>query len=259
MLSLWRADRGRQAPWDSLLLRRVQGGGRRHRQAACATRKTTAPAPCDRGRVLSVAFSPDSQTLVTSSGDRTARLWEASKGRASLTLHGHSQAVESAQFSTDGARVVTASQDGTLRVWDVRPEEHEPALVSALLRCRVALRLDNELNILPSPLTGLEPGCDRLPAIEEAPPQWQDRDRELLTILYALRADQGSLAQRFVPRARAAHIRIPSTTREKLRTPVPHLRQGSRGPWMLVQVVNCRAMSGKRWGCGVWPWQRDVE
>lgn len=161
------------------------------------------------GSVLSVSFSPDSQTLVTGSGDRTARLWDVRGGRASLTLRGHTQAVHSAQFSADGTRVVTASQDGTLRIWDVRPEDHDPALVSQLLACRVALHLDSDLHIQPNPLTGQEPDCDHLPTAEDVPPRWQDRDRELLMILYSLRAGQGAVAQRSVPLARAALARFP--------------------------------------------------
>lgn len=161
------------------------------------------------GPVFSVSFSPDSQMLVTASGDRTARLWETHKGRMSSTLRGHTQAVHSARFSSDGTRVVTAGKDGTLRIWDVRPEEHEPSVVSLLLKCRVALRLDRELNILPNPLTGLEPGCDNLPAVEEAAPLWHDRDRELRILLFALRAGQRDRAASFVPAARAALQRFP--------------------------------------------------
>lgn len=160
------------------------------------------------GPVLSVSFSRDSATLVTGSGDRTARLWGVPKGRPSLTLRGHSDAVHSARFSSDGTRVLTASKDGSLRVWDIRPEPRTAAQVSGLLACRLALRLDSDLNILPSPLTGQEAGCEPQPVSQEAP-RFQDRDRELKLVLYALRAGQTNVAQHFLPAARAGLARFP--------------------------------------------------
>ncbi|MCX5746853.1 MAG: hypothetical protein NT062_30650, partial [Proteobacteria bacterium] len=66
--------------------------------------------------ITSVAFSPDNTTLVTSSGDSTARLWEVT-GTPRATLVGHIGGLWSAAFSPDGELLATASSDGTARLW----------------------------------------------------------------------------------------------------------------------------------------------
>ena len=70
------------------------------------------------GVVLSVAFSPDGTRVVTGSRDGTAKLWDATTGRETLTLKGHTGGVTSAAFGPDGTRVVTASFDNTAKLWD---------------------------------------------------------------------------------------------------------------------------------------------
>ena len=68
---------------------------------------------------VSAQFSPDGKTVVTASGDKTARLWDAASGQELQVLRGHEDSVNSAQFSPDGKTVVTASEDKTARLWDV--------------------------------------------------------------------------------------------------------------------------------------------
>jgi WD40 repeat protein len=65
-----------------------------------------------------VAFSPDSQRIVTGSEDDTARVWDAANGTNLLILKGHFGWVMSAAFSPDGQRLVTGSYDRTAKVWD---------------------------------------------------------------------------------------------------------------------------------------------
>ncbi len=72
----------------------------------------------------SVAFSPDSQLLVTaSSEDPTARIWNAASGAPIRDLVGHTGGVTHAEFSHDGKSVVTSSEDKTARVWSVESGE----------------------------------------------------------------------------------------------------------------------------------------
>jgi WD40 repeat protein len=69
--------------------------------------------------VTSAQFSPDGRWVVTASKDYTARVWDATTGRAVGEPMKHEGVVHSAQFSPDGHWVVTASEDNTARLWDV--------------------------------------------------------------------------------------------------------------------------------------------
>jgi WD40 repeat protein/serine/threonine protein kinase len=71
-----------------------------------------------RQTVMSAAFSPDGQRIVTGSWDQTAMVWEAASGRELLTLKGHRAAIYSVAFSPDGQRIVTGSEDQTARLWE---------------------------------------------------------------------------------------------------------------------------------------------
>ena len=68
--------------------------------------------------VASAAFSPDGTRIVTASGDKTARVWDAATAKEIAVMRGHGNRVTSAAFSPDGTRIVTASDDNTARVWD---------------------------------------------------------------------------------------------------------------------------------------------
>jgi WD40 repeat protein len=70
------------------------------------------------GLVRSAAFSPDGTRIVTASGDKTARIWDAATAKEIIVLRGHDGQVFSAAFSPDGKRIVTASRDNTARIWD---------------------------------------------------------------------------------------------------------------------------------------------
>jgi WD40 repeat protein len=69
----------------------------------------------------SVAFSPDGELVVTTSGDGTARLWawKSNPGSPTILRSGNQVPLSSAAFSPDGKFVATASQDGTVRIWDL--------------------------------------------------------------------------------------------------------------------------------------------
>ena len=82
----------------------------------------TAPGPFHRlafQRVLTVAYSPDGQTLASSgSSDGTIQLWNVENGTHTKTLKGHTDTVSTLAFSPDGKTLVSGSEDDTLRMWD---------------------------------------------------------------------------------------------------------------------------------------------
>ncbi|KAF8638957.1 hypothetical protein AX14_010146, partial [Amanita brunnescens Koide BX004] len=71
------------------------------------------------GSVNSVAFSPDGTKIVSGSGDKTIRVWDASTGVEILPpLQGHDDWIRSVAFSPDGTKIISGSDDKTIRVWD---------------------------------------------------------------------------------------------------------------------------------------------
>jgi WD40 repeat protein/tRNA A-37 threonylcarbamoyl transferase component Bud32 len=69
---------------------------------------------------LSVAFSPDGQTLASGSVDKTIKLWDVKTGKLRYTLRGHSGSVRSVAFSPDGQTLASGSGDWTIKLWDVK-------------------------------------------------------------------------------------------------------------------------------------------
>lgn len=70
--------------------------------------------------VTGAAFSSDAARIVTTSGDGTARVWDAKTGTLIATLSGHSDWVYLPRFSPDGSLIATSSRDGTVRIWDAQ-------------------------------------------------------------------------------------------------------------------------------------------
>lgn len=68
------------------------------------------------GRVLSLAYSPDKKTLVSTSADHTVRLWDVDTQEVDV-LYGHSDEVLTAAYSHDGQRLVTGGREGIIRLW----------------------------------------------------------------------------------------------------------------------------------------------
>jgi hypothetical protein len=87
--------------------------------------------------VWSVAFSPDGQTVLSGSVDKTLILWDVATGEVLRTFEGHTDDVWSVAFSPDGQTALSASKDNTLILWEVATGEplrtfegHTDAVVS---------------------------------------------------------------------------------------------------------------------------------
>lgn len=69
--------------------------------------------------VTSVAWSPNSRSLVSGSSDRTVRVWDLVSGWSNPTLNSFQGGVNSVAWSPDGRYVATGSNEpnNTLRIW----------------------------------------------------------------------------------------------------------------------------------------------
>jgi WD40 repeat protein len=88
-----------------------------------------------------VAVTPDGQSAITASADRTLRVWDLRRGQIVQTLElPNGRRMTAISFMPDERRVVSASYDQTLRVWDLQRGK-EVAIFTAeapILACTVA-------------------------------------------------------------------------------------------------------------------------
>ena len=67
--------------------------------------------------VASVAFSPDGKTIVTTSEDRTVRLWDPITGRERAALTSHTDSVLLAAFIGEGQAMFSVEREGAIKIW----------------------------------------------------------------------------------------------------------------------------------------------
>lgn len=65
-----------------------------------------------------MAYSPDGRLLVSTSNDRTVRLWDLQSGIQIHLMQGHTNDCKTVTFSPDGRTVASAGWDGTVRIWN---------------------------------------------------------------------------------------------------------------------------------------------
>lgn len=69
--------------------------------------------------VWAIGWSQDGRTLMTTSGDGTARLWDAAAGTELRTLDWGTGKIYSAAFAPDGMTCAAGGENGQVVVWDV--------------------------------------------------------------------------------------------------------------------------------------------
>jgi eukaryotic-like serine/threonine-protein kinase len=70
--------------------------------------------------VYHAAFSSNGQWVVTSSEDRTARVWETASGKPASPALPHSSAVTLAHFNSDASKLLTLREHRFVQLWDWR-------------------------------------------------------------------------------------------------------------------------------------------
>jgi WD40 repeat protein len=67
-----------------------------------------------------VIFSPDSPRIVSGSESHSVRVWDVQAGKQLRMLRSHTNGVNSVAFSPDGDQIVSGSWDKSVRVWDAK-------------------------------------------------------------------------------------------------------------------------------------------
>jgi WD40 repeat protein len=68
-------------------------------------------------------FSPDGKFALTTSRDKSAKLWDVNRGFELLSFEGHDGLVNFATFSNNGKLIATTSTDKTIRLWNAKSGE----------------------------------------------------------------------------------------------------------------------------------------
>ncbi|MCP4154176.1 MAG: hypothetical protein GY757_41000 [bacterium] len=68
--------------------------------------------------VLSVAFTPNAEKLITLCIDSSIKLWNL-EAQPAINFHDHTFELTTAVFSPDGTKILTASADNTAKIIDL--------------------------------------------------------------------------------------------------------------------------------------------
>ncbi|MEO0397455.1 MAG: CHAT domain-containing protein [Cyanobacteria bacterium P01_A01_bin.137] len=103
--------------------------------------------------IRSIAISPEGKTLLSSSNDKTLRLWDLQTGQLLYLLTGHRQRIKAIGFSPDGNNLLSCSNDSQAKAWDIAqlPSKKTGDCRYTIKASSKAITLVNELPVNPDP------------------------------------------------------------------------------------------------------------
>uniref|UniRef100_A0A1B6F6H1 Uncharacterized protein n=1 Tax=Cuerna arida TaxID=1464854 RepID=A0A1B6F6H1_9HEMI len=109
-----------------------------------AGKKTTDIDQAHAGDVVSMSLSPDKNTFVTGSVDRTCKLWDLRDNTCKQIFFGHQADVNSVCYHPNGFAFATGSEDKTSRMYDIRSDQQvalyePPNKTSGFTSCGLSL------------------------------------------------------------------------------------------------------------------------
>lgn len=81
-----------------------------------------------KGKIASLAVSPDKQRIASASWDGSIGLWLLD-GTPPQFLKAHNSGVSDVAFSSDGRRLYSSSADGTIRLWQLEKPDDAPRVL----------------------------------------------------------------------------------------------------------------------------------
>ena len=81
--------------------------------------RTMRPLVGHQDKIYGVRFSADGKQLLSTSKDKTARLWDVASGECLRVFEGHTDFVYTAVFHPTRREILTGSRDWTARIWDL--------------------------------------------------------------------------------------------------------------------------------------------
>ncbi|CAB4056671.1 unnamed protein product [Lepeophtheirus salmonis] len=96
--------------------------------------------------VMSLRFSPikGSNLLISTGGDKLARLWDTSGNKCIAVLNHHTRYVTSSVFLRHGQFLITGSNDRTAVIWDLNIDNSTTVLDQDYISCEKSINRRNE-------------------------------------------------------------------------------------------------------------------